>query len=368
MFFFLLLLNSIGSLLCPLLGNGSETKTECSFAIPKTYRGMSKKLNRTNQLDTSSHPWLVVNSEEAVKAYTTGVLSTWFIPLSYALAMLVGIPANAYILAFLRLRVKPLSTGVFYLNLAFSDLLLLLSLALRVHYHFNGNHWEFGEIPCRVLTALFYGNVYCSAQFIACISLSRYLAVVRPFLYRRLAKTALVLWMCLIVWLLFGAAAVPELLVRQSYQVTQLNITMCHDVLPFEENSYSRLSPYRLTLVCLGFAVPFFICIYTHVAVVCQLRQSGCDWRPFIRVSTMTFFIFVVCFLPSSILHITHYICLFANGDDRLYGYYRVAVCLCCFHSCLDPFFCILISKTTTSEIQFISPHRELQRPDVMMS
>ncbi|CAG07880.1 unnamed protein product [Tetraodon nigroviridis] len=281
--------------------------------------------------------------------------------------MLVGIPANAYILAFLRPRVKSLSTTVFYLNLAFSDLLLLLSLALRVHYHLNGNHWEFGEIPCRVLTALFYGNLYCSAQFVACISLSRYLAVVRPFLYRRLARTALALWTCLIVWLLFGAAAVPELLVRQSYRVAQLNITMCHDVLPSEENSHSGLSPYRLTLVGLGFAVPFFICIYAHVAVVCQLRQSGCDWRPFIRVSTMTFIIFVVCFLPSSLLHIIHHICLFANGDDRLYGYYRAAVCLCCFHSCLDPFFCILISKTTTSELQFISPHREQQRPDVMM-
>lgn len=353
---------------CPFSGSESETKTKClDSAIPKTYGGTRTKLNRTNQLDTSFHPWLDANSEEAVKAYSTGVLSTWLIPLSYMVAMLVGIPSNAYILAFLRLRVKSFSTGVFYLNLAFSDLLLLLSLALRVHYHVHGNHWTFGEIPCRIVTALFYGNVYCSSQSLACISLRRYLAVARPFLYRRLAKSTLALWTCLSVWLMFGAATVPELLVRQSYRVTQLNITMCHDVLPFEEHTYSALSPYRLALVCLGFVVPFFICIYTHVAVVYQLRRSGCDWRPFIRVSTMTFIIFVVCFLPSNILHITHYVCLLTNGDDRLYGYYRVAVCLCCFHSCLDPFFCILVSKTTTSELQFISPHRELQRPRVTM-
>lgn len=306
-----------------------------------------------------------MNSEEAVKAYATGVLSTWVIPSAYLLAMSVGVPSNAYILAFLRHRVKSFSTAGFYLSLAFSDLLFLLSLALRVHYHFNGNNWTFGEITCRVLTALFYGNVYCSAQSIACISLSRYLAVVRPFLYRRLAKTTLTVWTCLILWLLFGAATVPELLVRQSYHVPQLNITTCHDVLPFEENSHSVLWPYRLILVCLGFVAPFLVCIYAHVAVVGRLRQSDCDWRPFIRVSTVTFIIFVVCFLPSSILHLTHYICVFANGDDRLYGYYRVAVCLCCFHSCLDPFFCILVSKTA-SELQFISPHKELQRPDVM--
>lgn len=315
----------------------------------------------------STNPWLYVNPEDPVTAYTTGVLSIWVIPSSYILAMLMGIPSNAYILAFLRLRGKSFSTVVLYLNLALSDLVLLLSLALRVHYHFNGNNWIFGEISCRLITALFYGNVYCSAQTIACISLKRYLAVVKPFLYRRLAKTTLAVWTCLVVWFLFGAAVVPELLIRQSYLVTQLRVTTCHDVLPLEERSHSPLVPYRLMLVCLGFIVPFLICIYAHVAVVYHLGQSGCDWRPFIRVSTLVFIIFVVCFLPSGILHIAHYIRLFSSGDDRLYGYYRVAVCLCCFHSCLDPFLCMLISKTTASELQFISLHGIPQRPAVMM-
>lgn len=320
-----------------------------------------KKLGPTVQLPALSHPSsepsLNVSPEDAATSYTTGVFSTWVIPSSYILAMLVGIPSNAYILAFLRVRLqaKSLSTVILYLNLALSDLLLLLSLALRVHYHFSGNNWIFGEVSCRLVTALFYGNVYCSAQTIACISLKRYLAVVKPFLYRRLAKTTLAVWTCIIVWFLYAAAILPELLVKQSYPVTQLGVTTCHDVLPLEEKTHSVLVPYRLVLVCLGFVVPFLICIYAHVAVIYHLGQSGCDWRPFIRVSTLVFVIFALCFLPSGILHIVHYIRLIAIGDDRLYGYYRVAVCLCCFHSCLDPFLCMLISKTGTSELQFIS-------------
>lgn len=328
--------------------------------------GRTNKQNNT-KLPASTNPRLSVNSEDTVTAYTKGVLSTWVIPSSYILAMLVGIPSNTYILAFLRYRAKSFSTAVLYLNLAMSDLLLLLTLALRVHYHFNGNNWTFGEISCRLITALFYGNVYCSAQTIACISLKRYLAVVRPFLYRRLAKTTLALWTCLVVWFLFGAAIVPELLVRQSYQVTQLGVITCHDVLPLEEKSHALLVPYRLMLVCLGLVVPFLICIYAHVAVVYHLGQSGCDWRPFIRVTTVVFIIFVLCFLPSGILQITHYIRLFSNGDDSLYGYYRVAVCLCCFHSCLDPFLCMLISRTAASEIQFTSLHGKPKRSAVMM-
>uniref|UniRef100_A0A4W6GA17 Coagulation factor II thrombin receptor like 2 n=1 Tax=Lates calcarifer TaxID=8187 RepID=A0A4W6GA17_LATCA len=322
------------------------TKTQTNIptgVIPKTFKGKVGKCNQTNQL-------LDV------------------IPSSYFLAMLVGIPSNAYILGFLRVRLRERSTStvVLYLNLALSDLLLLLSLPLRVHYHFNGNNWIFGEMSCRLITALFYGNVYCSAQTIACISLERYLAVVRPFLYRRLTKTMLAMGMCLAVWFLFGAAVVPELLVRQSYQVTQLGVTTCHDVLPLDEKSHSPLVLYRLVLVCLGFIVPFLICICAYVVVVYHLGQSGCDWRPFIKVSTLVFIIFVVCFLPSGILHIAHYIRLFSSGDDRLYGYYTVAVCLCCFHSCLDPFLCLLVSKTAASELQFISLRDKTQRPAVM--
>ncbi|XP_041643207.1 proteinase-activated receptor 3 [Cheilinus undulatus] len=344
----------------------TRTKINSSVVEPKTFKGRTDQLNHTYQLYyPSTDPELDVSPEDPVAAFTNGVLSTWVIPLSYILAMLVGIPSNAYILAFLRLRAKSLSTVVLYLNLALSDLLLLLSLTLRVHYHFNRNNWIFGEISCRLITALFYGNIYCSAQTIACISMRRYLAVVRPFLYRRLAKTPLAVWTCFVVWFLFVAAIVPELLVRQSYHITQLGVTSCHDVLPLEEKSHSPLVPYRLMLVFTGFIVPFLICIFAHVSVVYHLGQSRCDWKPFIRVSTLVFIIFVVCFLPSGVLHIAHYVRLFLYGDDRLYGYYRVAVCLCCFHSCLDPFLCVLISKTAASDLQFISLHGAPQRPTV---
>ncbi|XP_061673270.1 proteinase-activated receptor 3 [Syngnathoides biaculeatus] len=349
-------------------GNKTRTTNRPQFeGLPKSFKGKTQH-NLTKNLSAgvypSGEPWLDVDPDDAATAYARGVLSTWILPSAYILAMIVGIPSNAYILAFLRGRLqgKSLSTVVLYLNLALSDLLLLLSLPLRVHYHFSGNNWAFGEICCRLMTALFYGNVYSSAQTIACISLRRYLAVVKPFLYRRLAKTAVTVWACVIVWFLFGATIVPELLVRQSYWLDGLGVTTCHDVLPLEETSHSLLVAYRLTLACVGFVVPFLISIYAHVSVVHHLGQSGCNWRPFIKISTLVFIIFTVCFLPSGILHIAHYARLFSSGDDKLYGYYRFAVCLCCLHSCLDPFLCLLISKSAASEIQFISVRRISER------
>lgn len=89
------------------------------------------KLNLTEQPAASSAPWLHVDSDDAVAAYTTGVLSTQVIPLSYVLAMLIRIPSNAYILAFLQLRAKSSPPAALYLNLALSDPLVLLSLVQR---------------------------------------------------------------------------------------------------------------------------------------------------------------------------------------------------------------------------------------------
>lgn len=76
-------------------------------------------------------PWLYVDSDDAVAAYTTGVLSTRVIPWFYDLAMLIGIPSNAHILALLQVRAKSFPAAALYPNLALPDLLLLPSLVLR---------------------------------------------------------------------------------------------------------------------------------------------------------------------------------------------------------------------------------------------
>ncbi|KAM6965046.1 proteinase-activated receptor 3 [Aplochiton taeniatus] len=342
--------------------------SETTVLIPKTHKGRVYKPNCTSEPPSLLlPPWLNVRPEEPGGAYTTGLLSTRLIPSAYALAMAVGLPSNVFILWFLRARKRSFSMTVLYLSLALSDMLLLLSLALSIHYHIKGNNWVFGEAACRLVTACFYGNVYCSAHTLACVSLQRYLAVARPFLYRRLPKRTWALGFCAGVWAVFGAAVIPELLVRQSYQLSSLGVTTCHDVLPLDEDTHALLVPYRLALVCLGFILPFLVCVGAQAAVLYHLGRSGRDWAPFVRVSSLVFFIFVVCFAPSGVLHMAHYARLLSDGKDDLYGYYRAAVCLCCFHSCLDPFLCVLMCKTAPAKRHHASPRRKPQRQPALL-
>ncbi|KTF93580.1 hypothetical protein cypCar_00048841, partial [Cyprinus carpio] len=65
-------------------------------------------------------------------------------------------------------------------HLACVDLLFTLLLPLKIHYQLNASDWVFGEAACRVITAAYYCNMYCSILLMMCMSVDRLLAVVFP--------------------------------------------------------------------------------------------------------------------------------------------------------------------------------------------
>ncbi|XP_070706894.1 proteinase-activated receptor 3 [Pempheris klunzingeri] len=283
--------------------------------------------------------------------YLHSPLSTRVIPIIYLLVVAVGVPANVAILCTLASKIRKVSSAILYCSLAVSDLLLLLSLFFKAHYHLHGNHWELGEAACRVVTACFYGNLYCSAQTLACISIKRYLAVVHPFMYKSLPKRMLTAWVSVAVWVVFGAAMVPELLFQQSYWLPEAGRTTCHDVLPLDHDSHVFLLSYNLVLTFLGLLVPLVATVVCYARIVCELNRSHHDWAMYIKASSLVFVIFLLCFTPAGVLHFLHYVQLFVDGTESLYVPFNVAVCLCCLHACLDPFLFLLMSKSAGSRL-----------------
>uniref|UniRef100_A0AAY4ELZ0 G-protein coupled receptors family 1 profile domain-containing protein n=2 Tax=Denticeps clupeoides TaxID=299321 RepID=A0AAY4ELZ0_9TELE len=313
---------------------GTDAQTAPSFTLPR--------------------PALLLLSN-STREYLTGWLSTRAIPAIYILAIAVGVPANCYVLLSLSAKFRALSAAILYCSLAVSDILLLFTLALNAHYHLNGNHWVFGDTACRVATACFYGNLYCSAYTLACISMKRYVAVVHPFLYKSVPKRSRTAWTSLAIWVVFAIAMTPDLMVQQSYHLLQLGIVTCHDVLPLDMDVYQLLVHYKLVLTCLGFLLPLLVTTVCYACVVWQLGKSHHDWSLYIKASTLVFFIFILCFGPSNCIHFLHYVKLYTSGEENFYAYFNVAVCLCCLHCCLDPFFFLLMSRTTGSKIYFMN-------------
>ncbi|KAM9820338.1 proteinase-activated receptor 3-like [Neosynchiropus ocellatus] len=280
--------------------------------------------------------------------YLRGALSTKVIPFIYILVITIGVPSNVAILCSLLKKIRKVSSSILYSSLAVSDLLLLLSLVFKAHYHLHGNQWKFKEIACRVVTACFYGNLYCSAQTLACISGTRYLAVVHPFVYRSMPQKRITALICLANWAVFAAAMVPELLIQQVYWLPQVDLHTCHDVLPLETSSHRFLLPYNIAMTVIGLLAPLVATVWSYYRIIVALNQSHLDWAKYIKASLLVLFIFLVCFTPAGILHMVHYVKLTLDRTDVFYAWFNVAVCLCCVHACLDPFLFLLMSHSTS--------------------
>ncbi|KAJ8263101.1 hypothetical protein COCON_G00155580 [Conger conger] len=353
----LLVLISLMLLGVPLPAEGQKPtkgKRNASDTLnPRTFKGRRTEPNSTELNLTALLPGLEVT--EHVTEFTRGVISTHLIPAAYIIAIIIGIPANGIILWTVSAKTKAFSTAVLYCSLAVSDLLFLLTLVFKVHYHLNGNDWVFGEAACRVVTACFYGNAYCSIHTLMCIAIKRYMAIVHPFTYKSLPKHPCTICCSLAVWAIFIIAMVPELLIKQTYSLLQPKVTTCHDVLPLDNPSHSFLINYKMALTFLGFAPAFLVTVFTYGSILRELGRSDSDWLHYIKASTLVLVIFSVCFMPSSVIHFAHYVQLYSSGQDHFYMYYSLAVCLCGLHSCLDPFLFALMSKTTRSKRTFMS-------------
>lgn len=337
-----------------------RNRTEVHIPEPRTFKGVpdirtdpSPGVNGTQAPVPSQSPPALKSLSNSTVGFLRGALSTRVIPIIYMLSVVVGIPANVAILCLLATKIRKVSSAILYCSLAVSDLLLLLSLLFKAHYHLHGNHWVLGETACRLVTACFYGNLYCSAQTLACISIKRYLAVVHPFMYKTLPKRTCTAWVSVAVWGVFGAAVVPELLVQQSYRLPQVDLITCHDVLPLDYDSHAFLLYYYLFLTIFGLVAPLALTVACYVRIVCELNRSNLDWAMYIKASSLVFVIFLLCFTPAGVLHFLHHLQLSVNGTETLYVHFKVAVCLCCVHACLDPFLFLIMSKSAGSRLYF---------------
>nr|XP_040053376.1 LOW QUALITY PROTEIN: proteinase-activated receptor 1-like [Gasterosteus aculeatus aculeatus] len=288
-------------------------------------------------------------SEEALQ-FLTGPVSKLLIPSFYTLVCLVSVPVNlCAVLAFAR-RIRPKKPAAIYmLNLASADLLFASLLPFKISYHFGGNNWIFGPFMCRVVTAAFYWNMYCSVLLIACISVDRLLAVVYPIAslaWRRPRNATLA---CAAMWALSFAGSVPLVLSEQTVRLRGLGITTCHDV-QHANLLIRRYKAYFVALCVALFFLPLLVTVVSYARVIWALSGvprglPGCSRRRSraVVMALTVLVMFVLCFTPTNCLLLAHYL-QFDEGvetsreaPDGSYAVYLVFLCVGSLNCLLDP-------------------------------
>lgn len=288
-------------------------------------------------------------SEEAL-LFLTGPVSTILIPSFYTVVCLISVPINICALMAFSKRIRPKKPAAIYmLNLACADLIFAMLLPFKIVYHFSGNNWLFGPVMCRVVTAAFYWNMYCSVLLIACISVDRLLAVVYPIdslVWRRPRNSVIA---CVTMWILSFAGSVPLVLSEQTVHLKELDITTCHDVLPVQEQIWHNKF-YFIALCCMLFFLPLLVTVVSYARVICVLSsvpngvQGSSRRRTRAVVMALTVLVmFVLCFAPTNCLLLVHFLQFNAEisqaqeAPDGSYAAYLVFLCVGSLNCLLDP-------------------------------
>ncbi|NXV07834.1 P2RY8 protein, partial [Cettia cetti] len=298
---------------------------------------------------------IMVKNESHLDALTLEMLQneTVSITLSvvYTVVAVVSIPGNLCSLWVLCCRIKPKTPSViFMINLSITDLMLASFLPFQISYHFKRNHWTFSKTLCNLVTVMFYSNMYSSILTMTLISVERYVGVVHPLKLIKWRRKRYALAACLVMWIFLLLAFYPLETADLTYEVKELEIITCFDVLKWDMlPTFAAWVAFLLTLFVVLFLIPFVVTVGCYIGIIRKLVQTSSQYGN--RQKTRSIYLaitvllsFITCFAPNNFILLAHMISrLFYSSS--LYPAYKLTLCLSCFNNCIDPFIYYFASK-----------------------
>ncbi|CAL8325907.1 unnamed protein product [Merluccius merluccius] len=275
-------------------------------------------------------------------------------PLVYGVALVLGLPGNLVALFVFLFKVTPrTSSGVYIMNLALSDVAILLTLPFRIHYHLQGNHWAFGDMACRVTGTLWYANVYISICFMTCICVDRYVAVVHPHRYLKLKNPRHAVAVSALLWMTLSVAILIFILMGPLESKDKDNASGSSSCFEnFAQGEWGRRIAHYST-----FSLVFCSLLPSVIILVCYplamrriSRISGKTAHRAQKIILTVLAITLLCFLPYHVVHLLHLLrrlgaihhCGFT---DAIYHARRVTMAMVSLNTCLDPLLYYVTSK-----------------------
>uniref|UniRef100_A0A8C5QV50 G-protein coupled receptors family 1 profile domain-containing protein n=1 Tax=Leptobrachium leishanense TaxID=445787 RepID=A0A8C5QV50_9ANUR len=269
--------------------------------------------------------------EPEVSCLTFHLSNTIFIS-GYSIILVLGLFLNVIALYFFfRLPELRSPTTIYMKNLAFTDLLLVCTLPLRIYYYTETNP-ILPQWLCRVTGILLLLNMYGSVFLLTGISLDRCLAVCFPL--RSKIFRDHVPWICTGLWVFNIICCVTFYYITSKDNPTER--CLCINEKPdFLMNSFATI-----TSIVSGFLVPLGIMTVSSWALLkavwrSQLAQTGfVNKCKIVRMLVTNLTIFLVCFLPYHMVLLLYQI---LGSNRSLDDYYGVTLLVACCNAVLDP-------------------------------
>uniref|UniRef100_A0A4W6EQ09 Platelet-activating factor receptor n=1 Tax=Lates calcarifer TaxID=8187 RepID=A0A4W6EQ09_LATCA len=230
-------------------------------------------------------------------------------PVAYGIIFILGLFANLYVLFVLQSLREAKAMGeirIYMTNLTIADLLFVCALPFWVGYYSRHGNWVYTDFMCRLTGSLFFINTYCSILFLGAISVNRYWAVTRPLDAASSDHRRRGIIVCIVIWALTVAMAVP-FLVSPGTNTDENNNTRCFEGYQSETDVQKKtVAAFHFAIIAMFFVI-FFLVVVCN-SLISHRTMSSAAQRPrgvkrrALQMLLAVVGVFSLCFLPHHVI------------------------------------------------------------------
>lgn len=271
-----------------------------------------------------------------------------FLPILYYLIFFSGFFGNLFVI--LVVGSKRSKGGrlvdTFIVNLALADLIFVFTLPLWAVSASRNNTWNFGpvgDLLCKLSSYIIAVNRFSNIFFLTCMSIDRYLAVVKLMDSRYLRSSRCIRVTCAAVWLISLVLGIPSLVYRSVDSSREEKSCV-------EDNSSAFFLGMSVTMALLSFVFPVLIIILCYGTIITHLNKhcltagnprAEARRRHSLKMVLCIIAAFVVSWLPFNIFKAIVIVSQMLKVDLSCETWLRngllISSCLAFLNSCVNP-------------------------------
>ncbi|NWT75102.1 GPR55 protein, partial [Prunella himalayana] len=207
---------------------------------------------------------------------------------TFILGLVLNILALPVFCCFWRKQTK---TSVYMLSLVLADILLLLSLPLKLHFSVT----TLPGLLCSFIQAPYFVNTYTSIFIIVCITVDRYICIRHPFEGRANQSPGWAVVICCFIWAAAWICSIPIFVFQKNE-----SIKCFHNM---SDQTWSV--PFIVSVEIFGFLIPLVVMVFCSAQTIWILLnqkthdKKSAEERGSLRVIVINLVVFLVCFTPA---------------------------------------------------------------------
>ncbi|XP_048877675.1 probable G-protein coupled receptor 25 [Brienomyrus brachyistius] len=192
-----------------------------------------------------------------------------YLPAFYFIIFFVGVSGNFFVIWVMcgKHRKRRL-VDTFIVNLAVADLVFVVTVPLWAVSAAMNHHWPFGDNMCKLSSYIIAVNRLSNIFFLTCMSVDRYLVVVRMMDSRYLKRGQLIRVVCGMVWASSLILGVPSLVYRRVPDEE-------YPMLCVEDMESAMFKGLSLVTLFLTFILPVSFILFCYGSILSRLQKHN---------------------------------------------------------------------------------------------